>query len=164
MSYSLDDNKILSNTINGDTIIKRDFKEKNIIHRVEIATCTDENFYRDGENSGYDYTFDINMYVITKSNNDYTFYKYYSYEIKTFSRRLNKFDTFDDEGITYSDNKYNITLSELETNLPKDNNIWWSLYNVAKMIGDKELFIHMRTIAKNIWKQRKINKISTKNV
>jgi len=164
MSYSLDDNKILKNTINGDIIIKRDFKEKNIIYRTEIATCTEENFYRDGENSGYDYTFDIIMYIITKSDNDYTFYKYYSNEIKTFSRRLYKFNTFDTEEIIYSDNNFNITLSELETNLPKDNNIWWSLYNVAKMIGDKELFIRMRTIAKNIWKQRKINKISTKHV
>ena len=155
MTYFSDDIKILPNTINGDTIIKRDFGDKNIIYRVEIATCTDEDFYRDGENSGYDYIFDINMYVITKSDNDYTFYKYCSNEIETFSRKLNKFDTFDYEEIIYSDNNYNIKLSELETVEQKDNNIWWSIYNVAKMVGDKELFIRMRIIAKNIWKQRK---------
>jgi hypothetical protein len=60
-------------TINGTHIIDRDFKGKNIIFRVEIATCIDENFYRDGENSGFDYTFEINMYLITKSDNNYTF-------------------------------------------------------------------------------------------
>lgn len=157
MNYFSYNNKILSNTINGDTIIKRDFKGKNIIYRVEIATCIDEDFYRDGENSGYDYTFEIIMYVITKSNNDYTFYKYHSNLIETFSRRLYKFDAFDNEEIIYSDKNYIIRLSELESNLPNDNNIWWSIYNVAKMVNDKELFIRMRMIAKNIWKQRKNN-------
>jgi hypothetical protein len=95
------------------------------------------------------------MYVITKSDNDYTFYTYNSKEIEAFSRRLNKFDTFDLEEIIYSDNNHSITLSELENGEPNDNYNWWSLYNVAKMVGDKELFIRMRLIAKNIWKQRK---------
>ena len=154
MTYFFNDYKILPNTINGDTMIERDFKGKNIIYRVEIATCIDQDFYRDGKNSGYDYTFDISMYVITKSDDDYTFYTYRK-EIETFSRRLNKFDTFDYNEIIYSDKNYNIRLSELENLEPKDDNNWWSLYNVAKMVGDKELFIRMRLIAKNIWKQRK---------
>ena len=64
---------------------------------------------------------------------------------------------FDNEEIIYSDNNYKITLSELESNLPNDDNIWWSIYNVAKMVNNKELFIRMRMIAKNIWKQRKNN-------
>jgi hypothetical protein len=162
MSYLFDDIKILPNTINGDTIIKRDFKDKNIIFRVEIANCIDEDFYRDGENSGFDYTFDISMYVITKSDNDYTLYTYNSKEIEAFSRRLNKFDAFDNEKIIYFDNNNNITLSELENMELKDNNNWWSKYKIAKMSGDKDLFIRMRILAKKIWKQRKNNKVLTK--
>ena len=161
MSYLFNDTKIIPITINGYTIIKRDFKDKNIIFRVEIATCIDQDFYRDGENSGYDYTFDISMYVITKSDNDYTFYTYNSKEIEAFSRRLNKFDAFDNEKIIYFDNN-NITLSELENMELKDNNNWWSKYNIAKMSGDKDLFIRMRILAKKIWKQRKNNKVLTK--
>ena len=138
-------------TINGTKIIDRDFKEKNIIFHVEIATCVDENFYRDGENSGYDYTFEIYMYLITKSDENYTFHVYKANEIETFSRRLKKFDSIDFEEVIYSDNKYIITLSELETNLPKDNNTWWALYNVTKMSEDKELQVRMKTIAKNIF-------------
>jgi hypothetical protein len=141
-------------TINGTKIIDRDFKGKNIIFNVEIATCIDENFYRDGENSGFDYTFEINMYFITKSDENYTFYVYTSNEIEAFSRRLNKFNCIDYEEIIYSGNNYNITLSELETNLPNNNITWWSLYNVAKMTEDKELVNRMKTIAKNIWKQK----------
>ena len=152
------DYKIIKNTINGDTIIKRDFNDKNIIYRVEIAKCIEENFYRDGKNSGYDYIFDFKLYLITKSNNDYTFYTYNGNEIETFSRKLNKFDAFSDEEITYSDNNYNIKLSELENIELKDDYNWWSIYNVAKMFGDKDLFIRMRMIAKKIWKQRKDNK------
>jgi len=158
MNYYSNDNKILPNTINGDTIIERDFQGKNIIYRVEIATCIDENFYRDGENSGFDYTFDISMYVITKLDNDYTFYIYNSNEIEVFSRRLNKFNAFDNEKIIYFDNN-NITLSELENMELKDNNNWWSKYNIAKISGDKDLFIRMRILAKKIWKQRKNNKV-----
>ena len=151
----IDDTHILK-TINGTKIIDRDFKGENIIFHVEIATCVDENFYRDGENSGYDYTFQINMYLITKSDENYTFHVYNSGEIETFSRRLNKFSCIDDEEVIYSGKNYNITLTELETNLPKDNNTWWSLYNVVKMTEDKELLFRMKTIAKNIWKQKKI--------
>jgi hypothetical protein len=143
-------------TINGTKIIDRDFKDKNIIFHVEIATCVDENFYRDGDNSGYDYTFQTNMYLITKSDDNYIFHVYKGNEIETFSRRLNKFSCIDYEKIIYSGNNYNITLSELETNLPDNNNTWWSLYNVAKMTEDKELLVRVKKIAKNIWNQKKI--------
>ena len=170
MDYS--DNKIIQ-TINGTEIINRDFEGKNVIFRLEIATCISEDFYRDGENSAMDYIFKFTMYLITKSDENYTFYVYHADNIETSDRRgYNKFDTFYNDQIKYSNCKsnYNITLTELETNLPKPNlidwwdsnpaemreNRWWPLYNAAKMSGDKELFFRMRTIAKKIWKQRKI--------
>jgi len=142
-------------TINGTKIIDRDFKEKNIIFHVEIATCVDENFYRDGENSGYDYTFEIYMYLITKLDENYIFHVYKGNEIETFSRRLKKFDSIDFEEVIYSGNKYNITLSELENQVPNNIGFWWSLYNVVKMSKDQELFVRMKKIAKNIWNQKK---------
>jgi hypothetical protein len=151
----LNNNTHILKTNNGTHIIDSDFKRKNIIFHVEIATCVDENFYRDGDNSGFDYTFEVNMYLITKLDNNYTFHIYKSNEIETFSRKYNKFYSLDYEKIIYSGKNDNITLSELESNLPNNNdNIWWSLYNVAKMTEDQELLSRMKIIAKNIWNQK----------
>ena len=86
MSYYFDEYHILPSSSNGDKIVARDFKDKTVIFRVEIVSLTDQDFYRDGENSGYDTTFETNMHIITKNGDDYIFHSYFGGIVEIFQR------------------------------------------------------------------------------
>jgi len=68
---------LLPNSTDGDNIVSRDFKNKTILFRVEQLTLTDEDFYRDGDNSEMDYAFVTDMTIIAMDNDDYVFHYYY---------------------------------------------------------------------------------------
>lgn len=86
MSYYFDDYKILPSSITGDNIVARDFKDKTILFRVEVNSLTDQEFYRDNGRSGYDMTYETNMYIITEEFDDYIFHSYYGGTKTQFER------------------------------------------------------------------------------
>lgn len=92
MSNYEDDYIILPTSTNGDNIVSRDFKDKTILFRVEQYVMIYQEFYRDGNNSGYDYTFDTIMSIITVEENNYIFYEYHGNLVHRYNSKFNKQD------------------------------------------------------------------------
>ena len=96
----------------GNEIISRNF-----VYKTEIAHLIDEDFYRDGDNSSMEYTFEIELLFIT---NEYSIHSYFSKPIHTSCYTLiDKFDSFDSKEIEYNDASSIITLEALEEKLNK---------------------------------------------
>jgi len=91
MVYFQNEYIILPFSTNGDNIINRDFKDKPISFRIEILTKTDEEFIRDGENSGFEYEFVTEMFIITTNNDEYDIHYYNGGIVKIFSTRSSRY-------------------------------------------------------------------------
>lgn len=153
MSYYEDEFVILPFSTNGDNIVSRDFKDKNIIFRVEKLTKTDEDFYRDGENSGMDYEFVTEMYIITMNNDDYNIHYYYGGLVKRFNRSSSQNFFSTDSSKTDYDKSCVTNVSKLEEKLGSYNFMYQleSLYSIAKMSNIKPLI----KILSNIFNKEK---------
>lgn len=150
MSYYEDEFVILPFSTNGDKIVSRDFKDKNILYRVEKLTLVDEDFYRDGENSGMDYEFVTEMYIITMDNNDYMIHYYYGGLVKRFSRSSSQnFFSTDSSKTDYSTSCVT-NVSKLGEKLGSYNfmNELESLYSIAKMSLIKPLIKILNSLLK----------------
>lgn len=141
MSYYEHEFVILPFSTNGDNIVSRDFKDKNIIFRVEKLIMTDEDFYRDGENSGMDYEFNTEMYLITMNNDDYYIHYYYGGNVKRFARSPGHNYFSKDSSKTDYDKSHVTNVTKLAEKLGSYNfiNQLGPLYSIAKMSGIKPL-------------------------
>jgi hypothetical protein len=146
MSHFNEDYEILPFSTNGDNIVSRDFNDKNIVFRIEIITLVDEDFYRDGENSGYDLTYETTMNIITTEGDDYSFHTYHGGCVTTFLRwgKKNMSDY-----AKYNYDKGRITsVSSLATN--SDSYIFINqleyLYSIAIMSEIEPLYKKIKTL------------------
>jgi len=146
MTYYFEDYEILPSSINGNNIVVRDFKNKTIIFRQEIVSLTDSDFYRDGENSGYDQTYETIMYIITKDGDDYIFHSYYGGIVETFQRSPRmSIDIY----ATYNyDKGYMTHFSSLSAKKGSDNfiNQLYYLNSIARMSKIEPLIKSIKTL------------------
>jgi hypothetical protein len=113
MSYNT--NLLNYSSASGNEIISKNFNNKTIVYKTEISHLIDEDFYRDGDNSSMEYTFEIELIIIT---NEYSIHSYLSEPIHISSYKLiDKFDTFDSKDIKYNNKSTIISLIELKKRL-----------------------------------------------
>jgi len=146
MFYYQQEYEILPMSTNGNKIVSRDFKEKNIVFRAEVITLVDEDFYRDGENSGYDLTYETKMIIITKEGEDYLFHFYLGGCVSTFSRWYRK--NMNDFAKYEYDDGYETSLSSLADKSGSYNyiNHLEYLHSIATMSGIEPLFKKIKTL------------------
>ena len=146
----------------GGKVISRDFKDKTILYKSEIITLIDKDFYRDGKYSSMEYTFDVNMIIITNIDNEYFIHSYHSdiIEVSNYNPKP-MFDTFDDEEIIYNTPFKIRKLSDIENEFKDkviENNVFWHWYNIVKSSNIKEIIFRMKKMAKVLWvKQKPVN-------
>jgi hypothetical protein len=164
--YRNDDYIILSPSINGDNIVSRDFKDKHVVYRIERVFLVDEDFYRDGENSGFDYTFSTLMTIVTQDENNYIIHEYYG-GIETFFSQRSRSAIFTKENNkTNYDKSYVVNISSLseKSGSPNFINQLENYYSVAQMSSIKPLIEILKNLLKKerkiFYKKRKIEQES----
>jgi len=135
----------LSNSIDGDNIVYRDFKNSNVVYRQEVMYLESEDFYRDGKNSCMDYTIQTTMFIITNTGNEYNIYKYEggTSNVSHYSSCLKL-----DESLKKTN--YNIPTLLLDSNIKPD--LYCNLeyvYDIAKMSSIKPLIKTLETLTLN---------------
>ena len=132
----------LSNSIDGDNIVYRDFKNSNVVYRQEVMYLESEDFYRDGKNSCMDYTIQTTMFIITNTGNEYNIYKYEggTSNVSHYSSCLKL-----DESLKKTN--YNIPTLLLDSNIKPD--LYCNLeyvYDIAKMSSIKPLIKTLKNL------------------
>jgi len=146
MSFHYFDYKILPSSIAGDNIVARDFKDKTVLFRVEINTLIDQEFHRDNEWSGYDTTYETNMYIITEEIDDYIFHSYYGGTKEQFERHSNR--SFCDTAVYNYDKSSQTIISSLESKIGSYNfrNQIKNFYSIARMSKIEPLIKSLKTL------------------
>jgi hypothetical protein len=137
-------------------ILDSDFLNKEpIIYTAEIARCICQEFYRDGEDSSMDYTICFDLFIITKNNEEYKFYRYYGNQIiVTLYKLSDKFKYLDYEEIKYTEDNDVYTFNDIKN----AKEYFWDWYSICKKSENEDLYKKMKTVAKVLWKEKKHEK------
>jgi len=137
-------------------ILDSDFLNKEqIIYTAEIANCDYSDFNRDGDDSSMDYTISFYLFIITKNNEDYKFYKYNGNTIiVSLYKPSDKFRYLDSEEIKYTEDIDVHTFNDIKN----EKEYFWDWYSICKKSENEDLYIKMKTVAKVLWKEKKLEK------